>query len=824
MRISKNYTYLLLFSSSLLLIIETTTATDTVNTTQFIRDGDTVVSANGTFILGFFSPGMSKKRYLGVWYGKISVQTVIWVANRETPLNDTSGVLRLTNQGILAIQNRSGSIIWSSNTLRPARNPIGQLLDSGNLVVKEEGDNDLENSLWQSFEHPGDNLMPDMKQGRNRITGMDWYMTSWKSPDDPSRGNISYILVPYGYPEILVMEDSRVKFRSGPWNGKRFSGVPQLKPNPVYSFEFVFNEKEIFYRYHLLNSSMLSRIVVSQDGDIQRYTWIDRTQRWVVYLTANRDNCERYALCGANGICSIDNSPVCDCLHGFVPTIESDWKVTDWSSGCVRRTPLNCSVDGFRKLSGVKLPQTNTSWFNKNMNLEECKNTCLKNCNCTAYSSLDIRDGGSGCLIWFGDLLDIRVFVENEPEIYIRMAASELDNGDGATKSNVKKRIIVISGLSAGILLLLLALVLYIRKKKQLKDRNMTGVFEGNLQHKRNKEDLDLPLFDFGAMARATNNFSVNNKLGEGGFGPVYKGTLNDGREVAVKRLSKNSRQGVDEFKNEVKHIVKLQHRNLVKLLGCCIEVDEKMLIYEFLPNNSLDFFLFNETHRLQLDWPKRYNVIKGIARGLLYLHQDSRLRVIHRDLKASNVLLDHEMNPKISDFGLARSFGGNETEANTNKVAGTYGYISPEYASDGRYSTKSDVFSFGVLVLEIVSGNKNRGFSHPDHQLNLLGHAWRLFIEGKPLELISESIIESCNLFEVLRSLHVGLLCVQENPVDRPSMSYVVLMLGNEDALPQPKQPGFFTERDLIEVTYSSTQSKPYSTNECSISLLEAR
>jgi hypothetical protein len=310
--------------------------------------------------------------------------------------------------------------------LRPARNPIGQLLDSGNLVVKEDGDNDLENSLWQSSEHPGDNLMPDMKQGRNIITGMDWYMTSWKSPDDPSRGNISYILVPYGYPEILVMEDSRVKFRSGPWNGKRFSGVPQLKPNPVYSFEFVFNEKEIFYRYHLLNSSMLSRIVVSQDGDIQRYTWIDRTQSWVVYLTANRDNCERYALCGANGICSIDNSPVCDCLHGFVPKIESDWKVTDWSSGCVRRTSLNCSVDGFRKLSGVKLPQTNTSWFNKNMNLEECKNTCLKNCNCTAYSSLDIRDSGSGCLIWFGDLLDIRVFVENEPEIYIRMAASEL--------------------------------------------------------------------------------------------------------------------------------------------------------------------------------------------------------------------------------------------------------------------------------------------------------------------------------------------------------------------------------------------------------------
>ncbi|XP_061975781.1 G-type lectin S-receptor-like serine/threonine-protein kinase SD1-1 [Populus nigra] len=203
-------------------------------------------------------------------------------------------------------------------------------------------------------------------------------------------------------------------------------------------------------------------------------------------------------------------------------------------------------------------------------------------------------------------------------------------------------------------------------------------------------------------LASATNNFSDSNKLGEGGFGPVYKGTLTDGQEIAVKRLSKNSRQGLEEFKNEVQHIVKLQHRNLVRLLGCCIQSDETMLVYKFLPNKSLDFYIFDETHSLLLDWPKRYNIINGIARGLLYLHQDSRLRIIHRDLKTSNILLDYEMNPKISDFGLARSFGENETEANTNKVAGTYGYISPEYANYGLYSLKSDVFSFGVLVLEI--------------------------------------------------------------------------------------------------------------------------
>ncbi|XP_061983728.1 G-type lectin S-receptor-like serine/threonine-protein kinase At4g27290 [Populus nigra] len=828
MRTSMDYISVLVLCFSLLLILETATAIDTINTTQSIRDGQTLISADGTYVLGFFKPGKSKSRYLGIWFGKISVVTAVWVANRETPLNDSSGVLRLTNKGSLVLLNSSGSILWSSNTSRsPARNPVAQLLDSGNLVVKEEGDDILENSLWQSFEHPTDTLLPEMKQGWNKITGMDWSLTSWKSSDDPAKGHFIDMLSPDGYPEIQVIEDSKVKYRSGPWNGLRFSGSNQLKQNPRYTFEFVYNENETFYRYHLVNNSMLWRLVISPEGDLQRFTWIDQTQSWLLFSTANTDNCERYALCGANGICSIQNSPMCDCLHGFVPKIRSDWEATDWSSGCVRRTPVNCSVDGFQKVSGVKLPQTNTSWFNKSMNLEECKHMCLKNCSCTAYSNLDIRDGGSGCLLWFGDLVDTRVFSQNEQDIYIRMAASELGNGDGAKvndKSNTKKMIILSSVLSTGTLLLCLAMVLYIRNRKQRRNRKVSGGFERNSNSNLRKENLDLPLFDLYTLAGATMDFSEDSKLGEGGFGPVYKGTLKDGREIAVKRLSKFSRQGLDEFTNEVKHIVELQHRNLVKLLGCCIERDEKMLVYEFLSNKSLDFFIFDETHRLQLDWPKRYNVIKGIARGLLYLHQDSRLRVIHRDLKASNVLLDHEMNPKISDFGLARSFGGNETEANTNKVMGTYGYISPEYAFDGLYSTKSDVFSFGVLVLEIVSGNRNRGFSHPDHQLNLLGHAWRLFLEGKPLELVSESIIESCNLFEVLRSIHMGLLCVQENPVDRPSMSYVVLMLENEDALPQPKQPGFFTERDLMEVTYSSTQSKPYSANDCSISLLEAR
>ncbi|KAH9803128.1 G-type lectin S-receptor-like serine/threonine-protein kinase [Citrus sinensis] len=268
----------------------------------------------------------------------------------------------------------------------------------------------------------------------------------------------------------------------------------------------------------------------------------------------------------------------------------------------------------------------------------------------------------------------------------------------------------------------------------------------GYLVHKRRRNIV-------ATIANATNNFSINNKLAEGGFGPVYKGTLVDGQEIAVKRLSKISEQGLKELKNEVILFSKLQHRNLVKFLGCCIQGEEKLLIYEFMPNKSLNSFIFGlDQERCKiLDWPKRFHIICGTARGVMYLHQDSRLRIIHRDLKASNVLLNQDMNPKISDFGLARAFGGDEIEGNTNRVIGTYGYMAPEYASDGKFSVKSDVFSFGILLLEIISGKKNRGFYHSDNKLNLIGHAWKLRNEGMPSQLIDPCIQGSFNLAEVI-------------------------------------------------------------------------
>ncbi|RVW57774.1 G-type lectin S-receptor-like serine/threonine-protein kinase [Vitis vinifera] len=323
------------------------------------------------------------------------------------------------------------------------------------------------------------------------------------------------------------------------------------------------------------------------------------------------------------------------------------------------------------------------------------------------------------------------------------------------------------------------------------------------------KKGIDVPFFDLEDILAATDHFSDANKLGQGGFGPVYKGKFPEGREIAVKRLSRASGQGLQEFKNEVVLIAKLQHRNLVRLLGYCIEGDEKILLYEYMPNKSLDSFIFDQTLCLLLNWEKRFDIILGIARGLLYLHQDSRLKIIHRDLKTSNILLDDEMNPKISDFGLARIFESKQVEASTNRVVGTYGYMSPEYALDGFFSEKSDVFSFGVVVLEIISGKRNTRSYQSDRNLSLLAHAWKLWKEDRVLELMDQTLSETCKTNEFLRCVNVGLLCVQEDPSDRPTMAVAVVMLSSDTAtLPVPKQPAFVVRRDLS--SSASSSSKP--------------
>ncbi|XP_078157102.1 cysteine-rich receptor-like protein kinase 6 isoform X2 [Carex rostrata] len=392
-------------------------------------------------------------------------------------------------------------------------------------------------------------------------------------------------------------------------------------------------------------------------------------------------------------------------------------------------------------------------------------------------------------------------------------------NKSSKKKSNVKALAITIPVVAAVLLLAIFCFSLY-KKRSHGRKTFLSEMINSEM----NKENIESFLIGLSTLKAATSNFNESNKLGEGGFGAVYKGTLPNGQEVAVKRLSQSSAQGLEELKNELVIVAKLRHKNLVRVLGVCLEGQEKLLVYEFLPNRSLDTFIFDNERRQELDWIKRMAIINGIARGLLYLHEESQLKIIHRDLKASNILLDSDMNPKISDFGLARLFLADQTVHVTRRVVGTFGYMAPEYALHGRYSIKSDVFSFGVLLLEIITGKRCCGTFETELSEDLLSSTWEHWTAGTITNIINP--IMDCPTNERIRYIHIGLLCVQEDVKDRPRMSEVVIMLvTNSVSLQVPSKPAFYLRSRGGDSSDGSQKNLvPVSKNELTVSELEPR
>ncbi|RHN40740.1 putative protein kinase RLK-Pelle-DLSV family [Medicago truncatula] len=696
-------------------------------------------------------------------YGK-----VVWVYDINHSIDFNTSVLSLDYSGVLKIesQNRKPIIIYSSP--QPTNNTVATMLDAGNFVLQQFLPNGSMSVLWQSFDYPSDVLIPMMKLGVNRKTGHNWSLVSDKFnlEWEPKQG------------ELNIKKSGKVYWKSG-----------KLKSNGL--FENIPANVQSRYQY----------IIVS-NKDEDSFTFEVKDGKFAQWELSSKGK-----LVGDDGY--IANADMC---YGY----NSDGGCQKWEDIPTCREP----GEMFQKKAGRPSIDNSTTYeFDVTYSYSDCKIRCWKNCSCNGFQLYYSNMTGCVFLSW-----NSTQYVDMVPDKFYTLVKTT----KSAPNSHGIKRWIWIGAAITTALLILCPLIIWLAKKKKKyalpdkKSKRKEGK-SNDLVESYDIKDLeddfkghDIKVFNFTSILEATMEFSPENKLGQGGYGPVYKGILATGQEIAVKRLSKTSGQGIVEFKNELLLICELQHKNLVQLLGCCIHEEERILIYEYMPNKSLDFYLFDCTKKMLLDWKKRFNIIEGISQGLLYLHKYSRLKIIHRDLKASNILLDENMNPKIADFGMARMFTQLESTVNTNRIVGTYGYMSPEYAMEGVCSTKSDVYSFGVLMLEIVCGRKNNSFYDDDRPLNLIGHAWELWNDGEYLKLMDPTLNDTFVPDEVKRCIHVGLLCVEQYANDRPTMSDVIAMLTNKYELTTiPRRPAFYVRRDILdgETTSKVPDTDTYST-----------
>ncbi|KAA8515431.1 hypothetical protein F0562_018958 [Nyssa sinensis] len=441
----------------ILALAEISEAAETITRYEVINDSMTLVSAGGKFKLGFFRPGNSENRYLGIWFN-IPTQTIVWVANRNNPLNDSSGVLKIGDDGNLILVGHTESIIWSTNIQNMSSNiTIAQLLGSGNLVLRDEK---TETYLWQSFDYPSDTLLAGMKLGWNLRTGLNRNLTSWKSADDPSPGDFSFAVDLHELPQTLLRRNSVKLYRSPPWDGLQISGAG-VKPNRMIKPTCINNSEEVYYQFDDYDS--LTTLVLNYSGVLQRVLWNNQSLEWLLLKKHPGDMCESYGHCGPNAICTVNDAQVCSCLAGYMPKSSQEWAIPLWSGGCVRKKPLNCPKgEGFIELKGVEIPDLRQFRTNTNMTLKECRVECLKNCSCTAYANSNTTGDGRGCLLWYGDLIDIRRLAESANQnLYIRVTASELDS------PKKKQFMLVMVAASAASVLLLVASCIIWKKRTQ---------------------------------------------------------------------------------------------------------------------------------------------------------------------------------------------------------------------------------------------------------------------------------------------------------------------------------------------------------------------
>ncbi|XP_065039403.1 G-type lectin S-receptor-like serine/threonine-protein kinase At2g19130 [Musa acuminata AAA Group] len=726
---------------------------------QSLSGGQTMVSGGGKFELGFFAPGNSSKYYIGIWY-KVSKKTVVWVANREKPVaSASSSELTLAEDGSLVLRLKdSKNQIWSSNSSSPlaSNSTVAVLLDDGNLVLK---DNVSSDTLWQSFDHPTNTWLPGAKLGYNKSTGRDRFLTSWRNPEDPSPGMFTLEIDPNGVDQFYLLRDRRHRYwTTGVWTGEIFTAIPEMRSNYFFNFSHVSNMIVNEFSFYVRDSAAIHNFMLDFTGEMKRQKWDAEAKVMLQFCSLPRDPCDVEGRCGPFGSCNNFSSAPCHCLQGFNPRSSNEWTLGDHTGGCVRRTPLRCGDrDGFLVLPSTQ-PPANPVRMSTVGGREECRIACLRNCSCTAYAF------HSNCSIWQGDLVNLKYLGSSNGAksgaIYLRVDASELaDTTDHKKRENTA--MIVVGAVSGVAAIAVVVLLLALRYRK-----GATVGASGGVQG-------PLIAFDYKLIKKATKGFTE--KLGRGSFGSVFKGEMPDSGAIAVKRLE-SMRQGEKQFRMEVSTIGTIHHVNLVRLRGFCCEGDKRLLVYDYMPMGSLDSVLFADG-REALDWKKRYGIALGIARGLAYLHEKCRECIMHCDIKPENILLDMDMCPKIADFGMAKLLGREFSRVLTT-VRGTFGYLAPEWITGSAITPKADVYSFGLMLHEIVSGRRNTARCEEWNRHYFPLWAAIKLQEGDTLCLLDPKLKGKVDEEELSRVCRIACWCIQDLECSRPSMGEVVQQL----------------------------------------------
>ncbi|KAG6520609.1 G-type lectin S-receptor-like serine/threonine-protein kinase At2g19130 [Zingiber officinale] len=749
-----------------------TTSTDTISAQHSLTGNQTITSGGGTFVLGFFTPQGSGGNYyyVGIWYGKISVLTPAWVANRVTPVTDpTTSELKISDDGNLVLLHQFKSIIWSTNvtTISSSNSTVAVILDNGNLQLRDGSNSSL--VFWQSFDHPTETYLPGAKFGFNKITKRSQQLTSWKNKVDPSPGIFTFEMGPNGLLQYLILWNmSRIYWASGLWDGYEFSSVPV---GYMYHMQLVNDTDEMYITYMLdiANHSMYREVLDYDTGQIQGLVWMENSKSWMLIWAQPTSKCSVYGVCGPFGSCTDFTSPFCYCVKGFRIKSQTDWDLGDRSQGCERKTGLQCSglnnsvdseKDGFFEMTNVRLPDSPNTLSTAGSR-EGCELSCLRNCSCNAYSYND-----SGCFVWHRGLLNLQEQYNQSDAgtLYLRLAASELQSSES------NKR--MATHISVGVIVPAVVVCLFIIGGLVWKRERKRAIQNSKVVQN------SLVSFMYDELRIATKNFSE--KLGAGGFGSVFKGSLPGSIDIAVKKLE-GLYQGEKQFRAEVSTLGAIQHVNLIRLIGFCSQGTKKLLAYEFMPSGSLADHLFRSNLNV-LDWKTRYQIAIGTARGLAYLHEQCRDNIIHCDIKPENILLDDALVPKVADFGLAKLVGRNFSKVLTT-IRGSRGYIAPEWISGMPITTKVDVYSYGMMLFEIISGKRNLMYTGESSFEFFPLVATNKLVIGDVKSLLDQRLEGKANSEEFEIACKLACWCIQDNESSRPTMSQIVQALeGNLD------------------------------------------